>query len=331
MTKLEKKLRTSLRKLNVTKADRILVAVSGGADSTALLDALVRWKKADHLFIAHLNHQLRGAESDADETYVQAWAARLALPVFLARENVSRLATQEKKNLEATARRIRYEFLLRTANECQANVIVTAHTRNDQVETVLLRLLRGTSAAGLQGIHATMELAPTVRLVRPMLDITRAEVLEYCTKYQLAFCHDSSNLSLDFTRNRIRQELLPLLATYNPAIEATLLRFAAQCSEDDEQLQAEARKWVQTLADGSSLKFKPLLELSPAVRRRVLRQWLQGARGDLRRISTAHLQSLDDLTTRGEGGSYVELPGQQRVYRLGPTLKLQPAPESARN
>lgn len=331
MTKLEKKLRASLRKLNVTKADRILVAASGGADSTALLDALARWKKSENLFAAHLNHQLRGAESDADEAFVQTMTTQRALPLFSARENIAALAAQEKQNLEATARRVRYEFLLRTAQECQAAVIVTAHTQNDQVETVVQRLLRGTSAAGLQGIYATMEMPDAVRLVRPLLEITRTEVLAYCTKYELTFCHDSSNLSLDFTRNRIRQELLPLLATYNPTIGATLLRLAAQSSEDNDYLQAQANEWVQALADGNRLNFPPLLALHPAVRRRVLRQWLGQARGDLRRIGTSHLLALDDLLRQGEGGSYIELPGHARVYREGKELKLQPSPESARN
>ena len=326
MTKLEKKLRASLRKLSVAKTDRILIAASGGADSTALLDALARWKKSESLFVAHLNHQLRGAESDADEAFVRAMAERLNLPCFVAQENVAALATKEKKNLEATARHIRYDFLLRTAQECQANVIVTAHTQNDQVETVLLRLLRGTSAAGLQGIHTTSELHYSVRLVRPMLEITRAEVLEHCAHYQLTFCHDSSNASLAFTRNRIRHELLPLLQTFNGEIGQALLRTAAQMSEDDEYLQGEARKLVDELAEEASLNFKPLLKLHPALRRRVLRQWLARARGDLRRIGATHLLALDNLMMKGEGGSYVELPHRGKVYRQGTALKLQPFP-----
>ena len=330
MTKLEKKLRASLRKLGVTKTDRILVAASGGADSTALLDALARWKKSAGLFVAHLNHQLRGAEADADEAFVRAMAERLNLPCSVAQENVAAFAIQEKKNLEATARRVRYGFLLRTAQECQANVIVTAHTQNDQVETLLMRLLRGTSAAGLQGIHATSNLQPAIRLVRPLLEITRAEVLEHCARYQLTFCHDSSNESLNFTRNRIRHELLPLLENFNPAIGQTLIRMATQISEDDEYLQSETDKLVNELADGLVLNFKPLLVLPPALRRRVLRQWLRRARGDLRRIGTAHLLALDDLMMRGEGGGYVELPGSWNVCRSGKTLKLQPIHEHPR-
>ena len=328
MTTLEKKLRTSLRQLDVPKHEPILVAVSGGADSTALLDALARWKKSEHLptslFAAHLNHQLRGPESDADETFVRAITRQLKVPIFIARENVAACAASEKKNLEATARRLRYEFLQRTAAQCQARVIVTAHTRDDQVETILMRLLRGTSAAGLHGIHTQIELQPELRLVRPMLEIMRAEVLAHCERYQLQFRHDSSNESPDFTRNRVRHELLPLLQSFNPDFGAALLRTAAQLRADDEYLQIEAARWVDELAEEQTLNFKLLLNLSEALRRRVLRLWLNRARGDLRRISTAHLAAMDNLLLRGEGGSYVELPGGWRVTRCRQQLKLQP-------
>jgi tRNA(Ile)-lysidine synthase len=324
MTTLEKKLRARLRQLNISKHEPLLVAVSGGADSTALLDALARWKQSEHLFAAHLNHQLRGAESDADETFVRDLTRQLRVSVFIAREDVAACAAQEKKNLEATARRLRYDFLQRTAEQCQARVIVTAHTRDDQVETILLRLLRGTSAAGLQGIHAQIELEPALRLVRPLLEIPRAEVLEHCARYQLQFQHDSSNESVDFTRNRVRHELLPLLKTFNPNVSATLLRTAAQLSEDDEYLQAEAARWADELVEEQRLNFQPLRGLSVALRRRVLRLWLEKTRGDLRRISTAHLMALDDLMMKGEGGSYIELPGGWCVARRRQQLKLQP-------
>jgi tRNA(Ile)-lysidine synthase len=324
MTTLEKKLRARLRRLGVHQRDRVLVAVSGGADSTALLDALARWKKSENLFVAHLNHLLRGAESDADEAFVREMAARLVLPSVIARENIAACAAREKQNLEATARRVRYDFLRRAAEASQATVIVTGHTRDDQVETILLRLLRGTSAAGWRGIEAEIALRNSLRLLRPLLDITRAEVLAHCAAYQLTFRHDSSNESAAFTRNRIRHELLPLLETFNPAIHATLVRVAAQISEDDDFLQAEAARWAEGLTEAGALNFQPLLKLHPALRRRVLRHWVQNQRGDLRRISTAHLLSVDNLICQGDGGSYVELPGGWQVERRRNQLKLQP-------
>lgn len=330
MTKLEKKLRASLRRLEISKSDRIVVAVSGGADSTALLDALARWKKSESLFAAHLNHLLRGAESDADETFVREISRQLNVPVYIAQENVADCATKEKKNLEATARRLRYEFLRRVAEQCQASVIVTAHTHDDQVETILMRLLRGTSAAGLQGIHQKVSLQNSIQLMRPMLEITRAEVLEHCARYQVNFRHDSSNESHDFTRNRVRHELLPLLQTYNPDFGSVLVRTAAQLNEDDEYLQSEASRLVEELIEDQSLNFRPLLEFPAALRRRVLRLWLAKIRGNLRRISATHINALDNLIIKGEGGRFVELPEGGQVYRRRAQLKLQPSDDTDR-
>jgi tRNA(Ile)-lysidine synthase len=324
LTKLEKKLRASLRKLEISKQDRILVAVSGGADSTALLDALARWKRSNQLFAGHLNHLLRGAESDADETFVRAITGQLKVPVFIAQQDVAVCAAQEKKNLEATARRLRYEFLQRAAEQYQASVIVTAHTQDDQVETLMMRLLRGTGAGGLRGILAQVELQPSLRLVRPMLEITRAEVIEHCMRYQLKFRNDSSNNSTEFTRNRVRHEILPLLQTLNPDFGATLIRTAYQLNEDDTHLQSEAVRWIQELSEGAALNFKPLCQLHAAVRRRVVRLWIAQTRGDLRRIGASHLMAIDHLITQGTGNRFVELPSGWRVYRLRDQLKMQP-------
>ncbi len=319
---MEKKLRASLRRLGVEKRDNLLLAVSGGTDSTALWDALARW--SGNLSVVHLNHQLRGAESDADENFVRAMAVRLETPVFIASADIAARAKQTKKNLEATARQARYEFLLHTAHECETKFILTAHTQDDQAETILMRLLRGTGAAGLQGIHAKMKLSENVALVRPLLHITRAEVLAHCQHYALDFRADSSNDSIDFMRNRVRHEVLPLLRTFNPGFAATLVRTAAQISEDEDFWQAQAQEILTSLVEGATLNFLPLLSLHTTLRRRVLRLWIQQARGDLRRIGASHLSAVESLLMHGEGGSYVELPGGWQVQRCGKTLKLQP-------
>ncbi len=324
MTNLEKKLRAGWRKLGLDKDEKILVAVSGGADSTALLDALARWKKSEKLFVAHLNHLLRGAESEADEIFVQALAAKLSLPVFVARENIAALAQSEKKNLEATARQARYDFLLRVAKECGAGLIVTGHTHDDQAETLLMRLLRGTGASGLRGIHGVIKLEKNIKLVRPMLEISRAEVLAHCKHYNLNFRHDSFNESMDFTRNRVRRELLPLLATFNPQFGEALVRTMKQSSEDEDYLQVTAQNILTEVAEEMMLNFKPLINFHPSLRRRVLRLWLKQNRGDLRRIGTVHLLALEKLMLSGEGGSYIELPYNWQVRRQKEKLLLQP-------
>lgn len=314
MTRLEKKLRAVLRQLNVGEESKVLVAVSGGADSVALLDAFVRLRSAakmpKKIFAAHLNHGLRGAESDADQVFVDELAARLETPAILMGVTLSVIG-----NIEAAAREARYDFLAEAAVETGADVVATAHTRDDQVETIVMRLLRGTSGEGLRGIHRAAMLAAKVRLIRPLLDVTRAEVIAYCEHYGVAFRTDSSNFSTDFTRNRVRHELLPQLKTYNPRIDEALLRLSRQMTEDDDYLNEIAADLSGTVASARKLELKLLREQPPAIRRRALRLWLRRARGDLRRIGASHLLSLDQLVTQGAGGSYVELPGGWQVWR----------------
>ena len=319
MTKFEKQLRTEMRKLGVQKSDRILVAVSGGADSTALLDALARWKGI--LCVAHLNHQLRGEESDADEAFVCSLAQAYQIKIITERIKIS--AAAEGKNLEAVARKIRYDFLLRAAQTSQAKFIFTGHSRDDQVETLLMRLLRGTGAAGLHGIHHSRNLSEEIKLVRPMQNISRAEILAHCEHYNLEFRTDSSNDSLDFTRNRIRHELVPELNKYNPFFGEALVQTAEQISADDDYLQTEVEKIFPGLVSENALLIAPLNALPTALRRRVIREWIKQNRGDLRRIGFVHILSIESLALEGEGNRYVELPDGWKVLRSGKYLKLE--------
>ncbi len=226
-----------------------VVAVSGGPDSVALLRILLTLQeKASRLVIAHLNHRLRGVESDADEEFVRQLHARLvteanpALELRCERIEVAALARAAKTNLESMARKVRYEWLGRVARETQARWVATGHTADDQAETVLHRLLRGTGLKGLRGIAARREMAPGVEVVRPLLASTRAEVLAYLQEEGQSYRTDSSNLNPAFTRNRIRHELLPYLAeNYNPAMAAVLCRLAEQAEEAYRAEQTMAR------------------------------------------------------------------------------------------
>jgi tRNA(Ile)-lysidine synthase len=217
----------------------IVVAVSGGADSVALTRALlaVRAPKADKpMILAHLNHRLRGDESNGDEAFVQAVHARLAqvhphLGLHSESLPVADQARAEQGNLEAVARRLRYEWLTNVARENGARWIATGHTSDDQAETVLHRLLRGAGLQGLRGIAAQRSLTPEITLIRPQLDVTRNEVVAYLETLGQNFREDSSNQDLSFTRNRLRHKLLPQLARYNPAIARVLCRLAEQADQ----------------------------------------------------------------------------------------------------
>ncbi len=319
-----------MRQIEIGAQDKVVVAASGGADSTALLDALARLRERKGLpgaiIVAHLNHQLRGEESDEDERFVRELAGQLQLPVSVESIAVAERAAAEKQNLEATARRLRYGFLLKTANEQEADFIFTAHTQDDQAETVLMRLLRGSGAEGLRGIHRVIELNEKVKLVRPMLGVTRAEVIEHCEHCKLAFRADSSNLSMDFTRNRIRRELLPMLRTFNPRAEESLARASGLLTEDEEFLQRVAIELLAGSRDGSHLKAETLRTAHRAITRRALRLWLRAERGDLRRIEASHIAAIERLIN-GRSGRCVELPEGWMVSREFDHLRLSRAVE----
>ncbi|MEO6726647.1 MAG: tRNA lysidine(34) synthetase TilS [Blastocatellia bacterium] len=317
MTKLEQKLIAALRRLGIEDTPSLLVAVSGGADSVSLLDALTRLNKHGKLpariLIAHLNHQLRGEESDEDEAFVIQLARQNDLEYFVEHSPVAEITRNEKANLEATARRLRYEFLERMAQACGTSVVLTAHTQDDQAETILMRLLRGSGADGLRGIHPVRRLSQSVELVRPMLAVARSEVIEHCERYQLKFRTDSSNNLLDFTRNRIRQELLPLMRSFNPRSNEALTRMADLLVEDHDVLHQIALDALAEARKETGLSAKTLREQAPAIRHRVLRLWLKEERGSLHRIEAVHLKAIEQLILRNHGGRVIELPADWRV------------------
>jgi tRNA(Ile)-lysidine synthase len=214
-----------------------VAAVSGGADSVALLRGLLD-AGVGPLTVAHFNHRLRGAESDADAEFVRELAARLGLPFRLGGADVRSAAAGD--NLEATARRLRYGWLAEAAREAGAVWVATGHTADDQAETVLHRLIRGAGLQGLRGVAAERELRDGIRLLRPLLTVARADVLAYLRDLGQSFREDATNIDPAFTRNRIRHELLPLLRTFNPAIVDVLGRLARQADEAHSVIAEEA-------------------------------------------------------------------------------------------
>jgi tRNA(Ile)-lysidine synthase len=224
--------------------DGLVVAVSGGPDSVALLRAL-RALGVGRLVVAHLNHRLRGPESDADERFVAELVGALAAEAHGLELRCDRIDVRARAggdNLEAAARRLRYDWLGRVAQEAGLGGVATGHTADDQAETVLHRLLRGSGLKGLRGIAPRRPLCPGVTLLRPLLGVRRAEVLAYLEELGQPYRQDSSNLDLSRTRNRIRRELLPHLAEgYNPEVVAALGRLAEQAEEVYAAAEAEAR------------------------------------------------------------------------------------------
>ena len=225
----------------------VLVAVSGGGDSVALLRGLaaLRVPGEGRLIAAHVNHKLRGADSDADQAFVQELCQQLGLACEVALAAVDATAGGRGRGIEATARRARYAALEETAGRVGARFVVTAHTADDQAETILHRILRGTGIRGLRGMSRARPLGPAT-LLRPLLGTGRAELVAYLRDRQQPFRSDASNRDLRFTRNHIRKELLPLLAAhYNPTIVAALLRLGELAGESQVLIDAMVRDVAQ--------------------------------------------------------------------------------------
>ena len=313
MHKFVRTLITEWRKLELPLADAaIVVAVSGGADSLSLLSAvhdLVLRKKLDvQLIVAHFNHKLRGRESDADEMFVREFADGLRLTFVSGRSKGIR-----KGNVEQNARIERYKFLESVALESSASLVLTAHTMNDQAETVLLNLIRGSGVDGLSGMRAFRDLTGEVKLARPLLSwATRTDTEGYCNERGIEFRQDRMNEDQSFTRVRIRKTVIPLLSDLNPKIVDTLV----QTAELMRHASASASSGV--LEDAPELKH--LRTLSKSDRYRELRAWLARVRGGLRGIQLKHIEAIENLVLTQKSGKTVEIPGHGRVVKHGGRL-----------
>ena len=259
----------------LSRGQKILVAVSGGADSLVLLYVLnsLAQKNRWQISVAHFNHQLRGRASDADEKLVHRTARKLSLPFYVAGADVKKFAAQSKISVEMAARKLRHEFLAHVAREQKNSVVALAHHADDQVELFFLRVLRGAGGEGLAGMkwQSSSPANWKITLVRPLLGFTKAEILEFANTEKIRFRDDATNFTSDFLRNRIRNELLPLLRkNYQPGIAKTVLRLMEITGAESEFVGATASAWLAK----PEMAFE---ELPVAVQRRVLQQQLVGA------------------------------------------------------
>lgn len=314
---------------------RVVVAVSGGADSMGLLLALAELIDAFcltlDLTVAHLDHGLRGAAGAADADWVAGLAAEHGFEIALEKINVGELAAKAKDNLEQAARVARYEFLQNVATKCSAGVVLTGHTMDDQAETVLLRLLRGSGAEGLSGMKSLRALISgreDVLLARPLLRwARRTETEMYCAARGVEPRIDKMNADERFARVRVRRQLVPLLETFNPRVVEAISRASGLLHEDAAALDLVAKHLLEEACEAcetaeSESSGWPALRVevlcaakSCAVRRRALRQWISGGRGNLRRVELVHLVAIENLLVGERGGRIAQLPGGAYVER----------------
>jgi len=286
-----------------------------------LLHVLAKWRRrlGTELHIAHLNHQIRGVESQADADYVSTLAGSLRIPITVDRQDVAAYRTERRCSLEEAARELRYAFFAGVARRVGARRIAIGHTRDDQVETILMHILRGTGITGLCGLAPCSPLVydsqrasvPTeastvpedqrsnILVIRPLLDITREETASYCRKHQLDPRIDSSNLSPSFFRNRLRLHLLPLLRQYNPSVDQALLRLADIAKEDNVFIEQQASGlWGEVARQENNaiyLSKKQIAALPIALQRQLLRTAVTKLAGDNRDIEASHIEAARSL------------------------------------
>ena len=317
---------------------KIVLAVSGGADSTALLLAIAelialgRFKL--NLLVAHLDHGLR-SESKDDAKWVANLAAQLGVEVATGRGNIRKRALMTSDNLEQAARRARYEFLAKTATKHKATMILTAHTMDDQAETILLRLLRGSGPDGLSGIDPVRRLDShtDLLLARPLLNwARRADTENFCRQSKVEFRLDSMNEDEQFARVLVRKQVIPLMECFNVRFVDALARSAELLRDDLVVLNHEAQalllkatepeSMMKSETNGPRLSVSVLANAPAALRRRALRLWLSKGRGDLRRLELVHMLGIERLLVGNVGGRIAQLPGGGVVVRKRGWLEL---------
>jgi tRNA(Ile)-lysidine synthase len=264
------------------KGSRIILAVSGGPDSVCLLDIFSRLQKKYglDLIVAHVNYGLRGKDSDLDEAFVKRLCHKYDLKLEISRPKI-----KEKSNLENRLRDIRYAFFEIIRKKYDFDSVAVAHNLDDQVETYLMRIIRG---AGLQGLSAMKYKSGSI--IRPLLDILRLEIVDYLKNNKLDFRTDRTNLENDFIRNKIRNHLIPIIEEgFNPKIKVTIFNSVLSISEDIDLLEKLAQKAYRA---NPNLSASKILRLDPAIQKRVLLLAILEKKSDLKNISSAHIREI---------------------------------------
>lgn len=278
---------------------RVLCAVSGGADSMCLLHLL--WSRREELGLevlaAHYEHGLRGEESLRDAAFVEAWCREREIPLVLEHGDVAGCAASRGLGIEEAARKLRYAFLERAADERGCGLIATAHNAEDNAETMLFHLVRGSGTAGLSGIPPKRG-----RIVRPLLGVSRAEIEAYLAREGVPHVEDSSNRSEAYSRNLLRRRVLPVLRELNPAFPAAAGRAARLLREDEACLTRLAEDFIRTEYDGESLPAEKLLALPWSISSRVLRRLCPAP------LRLEHVEAVLALAG-GSGVAWTDLPG----------------------
>ncbi len=317
LNRVLKKVQRTIEKYGMLdKGDRALVAVSGGPDSVTLLDVLfsLRDKYDLSLSVAHLNHMLRGKEAEKDACFVKELSEKLGLPFFSGKRDVRSFMKKTHLSPEEAARKLRYDFLEDVARREGMDKVALGQTADDQAETVLLAFLRGSGLAGLSGIPPVRVLGESsIKVIRPLIGTFRIEIEKYLEGKGITSRLDASNLEPIYLRNKIRLELLPLIAhEYNPKIKSALVKLAGILQEDNRYIGERAKELIPGMFGGNKKKIEinlaSLQSLPVALQQRLVREAVNEICGNMRPLSLIHWEKIHELIGEGKTGSYIALP-----------------------
>jgi tRNA(Ile)-lysidine synthase len=297
----------------VSLSSRVLIAVSGGPDSVVLLHLFKKLSLENSnikLAIAHLNHLSRGEDSNKDSVFVVELGKKIKLETFVEEIDVSLLRKNINTSFQESARLIRYDFLRRIFSKWKGDLIALGHNADDQAETVLINLLRGSGLLGLTGIRAQRDI-----FIRPLLDCFRSEIDDYIYVHNLNYCSDETNFESKYLRNKVRLKLIPFLEFYNPKIKSALTVTSALLTDDEDYLVKQVEEKLNEVDfrccenSFTSLDIKLLNSQHPAIQKRLIRHAIFIAKGNLRSISARHILDILRLVKSGVCSKEIHLPG----------------------
>lgn len=308
---------TIWKKSLLSENDKIVIALSGGADSLCLLDILYKLKEkyGFTLYAAHLNHQIRGTAAHRDALFCATVCDRLEIPFFIRSIDVPLYSQEKKLTLEEAARECRYQFLFELKKLLKADKVAVAHNMDDQVETVLMRIIRGTGLYGLKGMDHSLSSG----VVRPLLDVGKKEIIDYLESKGEVWCQDHTNDRAQYTRNKIRLQLVPLMEQFSPKVKESIVRMASSLREDSSYIEEAAytlfRENSYISENTVKLDSDILSHHSPAMKKREIRYAIKEVLQSLKGIETVHLDDVITLMESSRSYAELNLPRGLHVYK----------------
>lgn len=299
------------------KGDKVLVAVSGGPDSVCLTHILNRLKDkiGIELYLAHMDHGIRGAESRRDAVFVKKLAESLGLKLACKKLNPKKI--KSKLSLEERLREKRYDFFKKARLALRADCVATAHTLDDQAETVLMRIMKGASLKGAVGIHP-VRADKDIKFIRPLIEIEKKDITEYLKKRKVPFRIDRTNLENRFLRNKIRNSILPYLEKINPRVKRSLFNLAESLREDYEFIEEEKKKRQSLIKSKKSSRYigLPDILLQPkALQKEIVREALKSIGGNIKKLTFRHWKDIELFLRMKEKGKSLDLPGGVKIRK----------------